>query len=110
MRGSDRKTIAESTLLVDFTLVALKAMLEKRGFILLERPEDLGRRPEGGVPGSIWRWEQTAGLASQAGVVWEAFFQNSFGATYLKPTRLLGNCSGLSDLLCVGPRSFDERD
>jgi len=110
MREGDRKKTEEANLLVDFTLTALRAMLQKGGFILLEHPEDLGRSPEGGVPGSIWRWDQTASLANQAGVIWGAFFQNSFGAPYLKPTRLLGNFPGLGDLLFDGPPSFDERD
>jgi len=70
MREGDRKKTEEANLLVDFTLTALRAMLQKGGFILLEHPEDLGRRPEGGVPGSIWRWDQTASLANQAGVIW----------------------------------------
>ena len=58
----------------------------------LEFPEDLGQTFHGGVPSSLWQWEEIGAFAAKSGSQRLALFQCQWpGAASSKPTGLLSN-------------------
>ena len=106
LKAKDRQKTEEANTLVDFAVEALTEIVKRGGLALLEHPEDLGKRTEGGEPGSVWRWGSVEALAKLPGVTWGALFQRDWGAPYSKPTRLLGNLPILTNILFEGPPCF----
>ena len=53
-----RAQVASSNRLVDFTIKLLEAQVANgpKHMVVLEHPEDLGRRQNGAAPASIWQW------------------------------------------------------
>ena len=103
--------VTSSNRLVDFTVKLLTAQLGQgpKHLIVLEHPEDLGRRGNGAVPASIWQWPAIQRLAAQEGVVCGALFQYDFGSEYLKPTRILTNISEAKSIVENGKAVFDQQ-
>ena len=72
LSGAARKSVTEANILVDFTAEVLCRLLERSptGKIVLEHPEDLGKRSNGITPASIWRWPKIRALLNFPGVRW----------------------------------------
>ena len=105
--GSRARQLRKENALMDFTLDCLHAQVKAGNGFLMKHPEDLGKRREGGTPGSIWRWEQMKDLAQHPRVKWGAFLESDFGTPYPKPTRLIGTLVDLERIAHVGPPAFD---
>ena len=71
------------------------------GWMVLEHPEDLGKR-QSGVPRSIWRWPELSALAAQGGLDTGALLQSGWGVPYAKPTRFMFTLPRLRDIVCPG--------
>ena len=111
LRGAAKASVMSSNVLVDFTAAVLRVQAKQGGVIILEHPEDLGRQRRserrGHIPASIWRWPQVTSLLKLPDVVWGAFYQQDYGTTYRKPTRLLTNLRHPEKIITVGDAKFD---
>ena len=77
-----RAQVASSNRLVDFTIKLLEAQVANgpKHMVVLEHPEDLGRRQNGAAPASIWQWPAVQALEAKMGVFSWALYQCDFGA------------------------------
>ena len=107
LKGKAKHEVRNANKLVDFTVRILQSQLEAGLKVVLEHPEDLGRRRNNARPASIWQWPKVKSLASSSSVVWGALYQSDFGSQFLKPTRILSNLLGIENILKVGPPAFD---
>ena len=99
--------MSEANIFVDFVLSVLKAQAKTGGKVLLEHPEDLGRRRQGD-PGSVWRWPQVKELAERHGLSTGALLQSSWGRAFPKPTRFLHNLPAFERDLRPGWPTFEK--
>ena len=65
-----RAQVASSNRLVDFTIKLLEVQVANgpKHMVVLEHPEDLGRRQNGAAPASIWQWPAVQALEAKLGV------------------------------------------
>ena len=100
-----RAQVASSNRLVDFTIKLLEAQVANgpKHMVVLEHPEDLGRRQNGAAPASIWQWPAVQALETKMGVCSGALYQCD-EADAPTDDRALGE-----KLLVVGPPQMDEQ-
>ena len=112
LTGAAAASVHQANMFVEFSATALRLQAKRGGGILIEHPEDLGRRRGSDAtssPTSMWRWPQLRSLLAVPGVFWGALHLADFGVPHLKPTRLLTNFDVLKDILQVGDPRFDQR-
>ena len=99
---------------MDFTFQMIQAAIDRRSpLILFENPEDLGALQhgpyEGQRPASMWQSKQFEALLQTGQIDTVAFYQQDFGAEYLRPTRLMLRGFTMHEKFRTGKPQFDEQ-
>ena len=110
--GETKRLVKVANLLTSFTFQAILAQSKTSpGLVFVEFPEDLGAirggQWHGTRPASIWQWPEMDEIRTNGNFIEMGVLQSDYGASYLKPTRILLRGTPEGKLWYQGPPAFD---